>query len=138
MKYFSLFNIGCRKYLNISIDANNLLLSKLVGEDSKLKFVIRNISGENCIYLSHYLHNICLNVYSLPNNFDILIGAPDCDWCKFYVIKKNGFYLFQCFHREADINGNYGKYLCMNKDLSVSSKGVESDEYSMWKCESIE
>lgn len=141
MKYFTFQNVGCKKNLCVSLKQNMTSTktlvdydSGLIGRDESTNFVIRAIPNENCVYISHYLSGTYLNIYTIPKMDDVFVGAPDCNWAKFYVIKKKNYYLFQCFHREADINGNYGRYLCMMGDdvNKVVANGCENDEKSMW------
>lgn len=140
LKYFTLYNIGCGKYLNISIESETSYKNKLFGDDGKTKFVIRPISNENCTYISYNLTGKFANIYTIPKTDMVYAGAPECNWAKFYVIRRNNYYMFQCFHREADMYGNYGKYLCMNKcdnNISVSSNGSEFDDASRWDIKNI-
>jgi hypothetical protein len=66
------------------------------------------------------------------------MGAPDCNWAKFYIIKRKNNYLFQCFHRESDPYGGNGRYLCMIQEdetidkFIVLSNGSIDEKKSMW------
>jgi hypothetical protein len=134
VRHFSLYNIGCKKYLDVSIEIDVVYENKLIGTDEKTGFIIRPIVNESCVYLTYYLDGKTINVFTLPRNNNVFIGAPECDWAKFYLIRRNNYYLFQCFHRESDINGNYGRYLCMRFDneFKIESDGCESNEMSKW------
>jgi hypothetical protein len=122
-------------YLQKSIGYDN----KLIGSDEKNKFILRPVQDENCVYISQYYNGRYINIYTQPRKNNTLMGAPDCNWAKFYIIKRKEHYLFQCFHRESDPEGGYGRYLCMiqeneNEDkYTVLSNGSEKDEKSMWK-----
>lgn len=140
IKYFTFYNIGHGKYLNISIESENSFNNKLFGDDEKTKFIIRPISNENCVYISYYLNGKFANIYTIPKSNTVYAGAPDCNLAKFYIIRRNNYYMFQCFHRETDVNGNYGKYLCMNKydnNIIVTSNGCEFDDSARWNIENI-
>lgn len=140
VKYFTFYNIGCGKYLNVSIENEKSYENKLFGDDEKTKFVIRPISNENCVYISYYLNGKFANLYTIPKSDIVYAGAPECNWAKFYIIRRNNYYMFQCFHREADANGNYGKYLCMNtcdNKIDVTSNGCEFDDTSRWDIRNI-
>lgn len=135
VKQFSLHNVGCKKYLDVSIENDISYQNKLIGTDEKTKFIIRLVPNETYVYISFYLNNKIINVYTLPKSSDAYLGAPECNWAKFYLIRRNNYYMFQCIHREADIYGNYGRYLCMCSDNGyyISSNGCETDEMSMWE-----
>lgn len=140
IKYFTFYNVGCGKYLNISIENENSYENKLYGDNEKIKFIIRPILNENCVYISYYLCGRFANIYTIPKSDVVYIGAPDCNWAKFYIVRRNNYYMFQCFHREADINGNYGKYLCMSNcdnNIIVASNGCEFDDTSRWEIKNI-
>lgn len=138
-KYFNVFNVGCKKYLNISIVNEISGENELFGDDTKMNLILRPIPSENCVYISHYVNRVFMNIYTIPDSIDVYAGAPDCNWAKFYIIKRNNQYLFQCFHRESDINGNYGRYLCMKKihindndKYEIFANGSCDEDESKW------
>jgi len=142
IKYVTFLNISCNKYLQVLYQENpnnNSYDNKLIGTEEKNKFILRPVQDENCVYISHYYNGRYINLYTQPRKNNTLMGAPDCNWAKFYIIKRKEHYLFQCFHRESDPDGGYGRYLCMiqeneNEDkYTVLSNGSEKDEKSMWK-----
>jgi hypothetical protein len=134
VKQFSLYNIGFKKYCGVAIENNTSYENTLIGTDDKIKFIIRPIVDGNCVYISYYLNGRMMNIFTIPRNKEAYVGAPECDWAKFYLIRRNNYYMFQCFHRESDINGNYGRYLCMrlNGELKIESNGCEADDISKW------
>lgn len=142
IKHLTFFNIGYNKNLQVLYQSNptsNVYDHKLIGHDDKIKFILRPIQNENCVFISQYYNGKYINIYTLPRHNCALMGAPDCNWAKFYIIKRKDHYLFQCFHRESDPEGGYGRYLCMRQEnenvdkFSVFSDGSEKEECSMWK-----
>jgi hypothetical protein len=140
IKYFTFFNVKSKKYLNISINNEQTFEYKLFSSNEKMNFTIRPVPNENCVYISYYIRGKYVNIYVIPQTSEVLAGAPDCDWAKFYIIKKNNYYLFQSYHKECDINGEFGKYLCMkeeNNEIKIMCDGCVCDDLTKWTCEYI-
>jgi hypothetical protein len=136
VKYFTIFNVENNIYLNVSLNKNKTFKRELFGYHEKMNFMIRPVPNENCIYISHYIGGKYVNLYTLPNSLEVYAGAPDCHWAKFYIIKSGNYYLFQCFHKETDKNGNYGRYLCMRNTIQdkyeIMGDGCFNEECSKW------
>jgi hypothetical protein len=143
-KYFTIKNQKYNKYMTaFTHSIEQPTQNGVLGSSQITQFVIRPIQSENnisnCVYISYYINGTCYNVYTLPRNKNVYLGAPDCNWAKFYIIEKsNNTYMFQVFHRECDDDGNYGRYLCMKPqndegdEFSIMSNGSESDNCSLW------
>ena len=116
INYFTIFNEQSKLFLNISLNRENSFEHELFGYHEKMNFMLRPVPNENCVYISYYYRNKYINLFTLPKCSEVYAGAPDCDWAKFYIVKKNNQYLFQIFHKESDQNGNYGKFLCMKNE----------------------
>lgn len=147
-KYFTIKNQTYNKYITaFTHSIEQPTQNGVLGSSQMTQFVIRPIQSENnisnCVYISYYVDGICHNIYTLPGNKNVYLGAPDCNWAKFYIVEKsNNTYMFQVFHRECDDNGNYGRYLCMkpqnkesnveSSEFNIMSNGSESDNSSWW------
>jgi len=136
LKFFTLFNIECKQYLNIPIVNDDVFNEHVFGSNNKQLLVIQPDLENSCIYLSCFdgIRLRCL--FTIPHSSDVYINAPKCDWAKFYIIKHNEYYIFRCNQTETDHCGNFGKYLCMciddNKDYIVRSDGSANDAKSKW------
>lgn len=139
IKYFSIYNIKYKKYLGVAIGEEKSYLNRLTGTNDNTKFVLRKNPDENYIYISYCLNDRCMNILTFPKviSTEAFIGAPDSLWSKFYVIKKNNDYLFQCFHRDTDDYGNIGRFLRMTEDNKIDTLGNDNDDASKWKISEI-
>lgn len=143
-KYFTIKNQMYNKYMSaFTHSSEQPTQNGVLGSSQITQFVIRPVHSENkisnCVYISYYVNGICYNIYTLPRDKNVYLGAPDCNWAKFYIVENsNNTYMFQVFHRECDDNGNYGRYLCMkprtdgSEYFDIMSNGSESDNCSRW------
>ena len=123
-----------RKYLIPTINSTILYDNTLIQGEEKVGFLLRPQISENSFYLSYYINNIFLNVYVIPKDNNVYIGNIEVDWAQIYIIKKENTYLFQCYHREADKNGHYGRYISVDKETgTIRSDGCEGSKYSQWE-----
>ena len=137
LKYFTFQNVAHDKYMCISLDLGNIYENELYGDDEKMKFIIRPCLLDNCVYISYYCNGTMMNVYNIPNRSNVHIGAPECDWAKFYIIRRNNHYMFQIFDRVADSHGHIGKYLRMDVNKNILSDGCEYDDDAKWDIKNI-
>lgn len=139
VKYFTILSTKNKMYLNVSLNKCGTFKCDLFGCNEKMCFMMRPVQNENCVYISHYIGGKYINLYTIPNSSEVYAGAPDCHWAKFYIKKCGDDYLFQCFHRESDKYGNYGRCLCMKKSddgkYKICGDGSCSEETSKWRLE---
>lgn len=131
---FYLKNVGTNKFMNINFDKINNYgsIHNLYGDNEKTPITIRPDLMDNTVYLSFMIDKIYKNIYTIQNDNNVLFGAPVCNWAKFYLIKKDNYYMLMCYGNECDRNGNYGKYLCMTDDLNIKSNGNFNENNSLW------
>lgn len=130
-------NLTFGKYLSANIIHPGEITDKVKGDDEKMLFFIRPDENNECVYISIQYKDQYLNLYTMPFNGNMFLGAPDCPWAKFYINKVNQFYTFQCYHREANKVGEYGRYIYMldGPDFTIASDGASSAEESLWVIE---
>jgi len=135
LKLFTIVNVKYKKYLNISINSENITQNRIFGSDNEQKFIIQPDIIESCVYISYYDRYKLFNIFVIPFSKDIYVGSPKCNWAKFSIIKKNNYYMFMCNKLSMDTNGKYGVYLSMtyNDDkFSINSNGGVDEDNSMW------
>lgn len=157
MKFYTIQNVFFNVYMTTYINSNesyntesrpisdttiHLSQNKLMGTNDPTFFIITPIFLSNYVYISYnpmtsISDNLYFNLFTFPRNPEVYVGAPNCDWAKFYMIDKgNNTFMFQVFHKESDDDGNFGRYLCMreiNDELKIMSNGKESEACSCWK-----
>lgn len=113
-KFFLIKKTHCDKYLDVSVGHDYTSQNFLVGSNNSTGFAIRPIIGTTKIYISYQFSDL-MNVYALPNDPHVYLGAPDCLIAQFYLIQYKGHIVFRTCLNEIDEYGNYGKYLNMIK-----------------------
>lgn len=122
-------NIKYGKYLNTNIINVGDINDTVRGDDDSMTFILRPDNDDKCVYISVQNNDDYINLYTLPQSNSIYIGAPDCNWSKFYVNKVRDGYTFQCYHRECNRNGGYGRFLRMiEENFNVISDGTLDDD----------
>lgn len=136
-RMYTIQNVKSSTYMNVSLEDVSANVGSVISTTMPNKFNIRPSYTDNTIYISYIVDNQYYNLYTIPNDDGIYMGAPDCDWAKFYLVKKNNYYLLQTFHRESDIYGSYGRYICISEVGDIECQNLKSNgtttDISMWK-----
>lgn len=122
-----IYDIESKSYLNFEIDSQyqNDSFMDSIGT----KFIIRPTEDLDGVYLSLPCGNSYKNLFTLPKNNGLYFGAPNCKWAKFYIIKNSTNIAFQCFHRETNKHGTYGRYLYVCGNVVLSDGSLESSKW---------